>query len=403
MMFLDLSLLKRNKAFALLYTGQFISTLGTMITNVALPFQIYKLSDSTAMVGLLGLAQLLPLIFTALLGGVYADRYPRRKLLLISEVILLFTALLLMLNATSAEPHIAPLFILAALMSAVSGLHSPSFEGALQQVVSQDDYKTAGALRFFKSSFCMIVGPAIAGIILANFGISFTYAIDALSFLCAVISVILLDNIPKPNITGVQELIMTAMHSGIKFALKRQELLGSYCVDFIAMVFAMPTALFPAMGEVLGDVKTLGLLYASPAIGSLIISLWSGWAEKIKHEGQAIAISAMFWGLGIVGFGITHNLGFMVFCLIFAGAADACSGIFRVSLWNRTIPQELRGRLAGIEMLSYLSGPRLGDTRAGFVAARFGLAPAIISGGALCVLGVGLCCSLMPKFWSYKE
>ncbi len=398
---LDFSLLKRNRAYALLYSGQFVSFMGTMITMVALPFQVYEITHSTIMVGMLSLAQLIPLLFTALIGGVYADRYARRQLLLISEFFLAGGCVFLALNAWMAHPNLVVIFALSSLMSAVTGLHRPAFDGALQQLVNEDDYKTAGALRAFEFSFCMIVGPAVTGLIVAKYGVTVAYFLDFISFLLSIVMLIALGPIPKPNVHEIVP-VLQALKEGIQFAWNRQVLLGSYCVDFIAMVFAIPNALFPAIALSIGGVKTLGLLYAAPAVGALIISIWSGWTASIKHEGQAIAISAVCWGIAMIGFGFCHSLGCALFFLALSGAFDACSGIFRSSLWNHIIPHEFRGRLAGIEMLSYLCGPKLGDTRAGFMAASLGIAPAILSGGLLCIVGVGYCCYRMPVFWRYQ-
>lgn len=398
---IDLSLLRRNRDFALLYMGQFISFIGTMITFVALPYQIYHLTESTLMVGLLSLAQLLPLLITALVGGVFADRYNRRALLIISETLLAIGCCVLAFNSYLATPNLITLFVVSSLMSAITGLHRPAFDSITQQIVKPKDYKNVGALSSFKFSFCMIAGPAIAGLIIAQYGIVITYLIDFATFFISIINLYLMHNIPKP-IAQEHSSILASLKQGISFALSRQELMGSYCVDFIAMVFAMPNALLPAIAQSYGGAKTLGLLYASPAIGSLIISFVSGWTAKITHDGRAIAIAAGLWGIAIIGFGLSGSLWMAVLFLALSGAFDAISGIFRSNLWNNTIPTELRGRLAGIEMLSYLSGPRLGDTRAGLVATWCGISTALISGGILCLIGVGVSCYALPKFWNYK-
>ncbi|KTD51022.1 MFS transporter [Legionella quateirensis] len=398
---IDLSLLKRNRDFRLLYLGQFISFIGTMITFVALPYQIYHITESTLMVGLLSLAQLVPLLFTALVGGVFADRYNRRALLIISELLLAVGCCCLALNSYSSTPDLIIIFIVASLMSAITGLHRPAFDSITQQIVKPEDYKNVGALGSFKFSFCMIVGPAIAGLIIAQYGIVITYLIDLFTFIISIINLSLMHSIPKP-VEQEHPSIFSSLKQGISFAFSRQELIGSYFVDFFAMVFAMPNALLPAIAQSYGGARTLGLLYAAPAIGSLIISFVSGWTSRITHDGKAIAISAAFWGLAIIGFGVSSSLWMAVLFLALSGAFDAISGIFRSTLWNNTIPPELRGRLAGIEMISYLSGPRLGDTRAGLVAAGFGISTALISGGILCIIGVGLSCYALPKFWHYK-
>jgi MFS family permease len=400
--FLDVSLFKRNHAFALLYTGQFISFLGTMMAMVALPFQIYTVTHSTVMVGLLSLVELLPLLFTALMGGVLADRHSRRRLLLISDTILAACCILLAVNA-ALTPNLIMIFVIASFMSAITGLERPAYEGLVQQMVRSEDYKTVGALRSFLVSFCMITGSAMGGLIIAALGIAVTYWIDFFTFLCSLITLLLLKPLPKPiNEESVPVPIFTSLQEGIRFAWSEPVIWGSYCVDFIAMVFAMPSALFPAIALRFSDVKTLGLLYAAPAVGSLLISIWSGWTAVIKREGQAIVISATFWGIAIMGFGLSHSLPLALLFLAVAGAADTVSGIFRMSLWNNTVPPDFRGRLAGIEMLSYLSGPKLGDMRAGWMAKVVGIESAIVHGGLLCVLGVGFCCYRLREFWHYR-
>lgn len=397
---IDFSLLKHNRDYALLYIGQFVSFIGTMMTGVALPYQLYHLTQSTLMVGMLSLAQLLPLLITALLGGVCADRYSRRALIVISELLLVFGCAILALNAYYPHPNVPLIFILASLMSAVTGLHRPAFESITQQLIKPQDYKAAGVLSSFKFGFCMIVGPAVSGLIIANYGIMLTYVFDLLTFVVSLINLGLMHKIPKPA-DRQHDSVIASVKQGIQFAFKRQELLGSYCVDIIAMIFAMPNALFPAMAQSFGGVKTLGLLYAAPAVGSLLISFFSGWTGNVKKDGQAIAIAAALWGAAMIGFGLSSSLWLALFFLVLAGAFDSISGIFRSSLWNHTIPHDFRGRLAGIEMISYLSGPRLGDTRAGVVASCFGVSTAIVTGGVFCMIGVAICCFYMPKFWNY--
>nr|WP_232220446.1 MFS transporter [Legionella tunisiensis] len=399
---MDISPLKNNPNYALLFTGQFVSFIGTMITSVALPYQVYQLTHSSLMVGLLSLLQLIPLLITALLGGVFADKYNRRGLIIISEICLILGCALLTINANSSQPTLIGIFVIASLMSAITGLHRPALDSMTQQLVEPRDYKALGVLTSFKYSFCMIVGPAIAGLIIAHLGMVLTYFIDLLTFVVSLITLSLMKNLPKP-IVAKSSSAFSALKEGIQFAFKRQELLGSYCVDFIAMIFAMPNALFPAIAQSLGGAQTLGLLYAAPAVGALFISFFSGWTAAIKHDGKAIAIAAAFWGIAMVGFGLSVSLAWALFFLALSGAFDAISGIFRSTLWNHTIPHDYRGRLAGIEMISYLSGPRLGDTRAGIVASAAGITTAIVSGGIFCVFGVAVCCFFMPKFWKYAS
>jgi len=396
----DFSIFRRNPNFTLLYIGQFASFMGTMITSVALPFQIYSITHSTLMVGLLSLVQLLPLLFTALIGGVFADRYHRRFLLLISELILTVGSLMLAWNAHLAQPSIVMIFLLAAFMSAFTGLHRPALDSIVQQIVAKKDFPTVSAIGTFKVSFAMIAGPALGGLLIAHYGIVTAFLADVLGFFVSLSALLMMRHIPKPQ-NIVDESTLKSLKKGFKYAFSRQELVGSYSVDFIAMIFGMPNALFPAIAQSFGGPQVLGLLYSAPAVGMLIASFFSGSAHVVKYHGRAIAISAMLWGVSIILFGLSTNLTVALIFLGFAGGFDAISGIYRSIMWNETIPNELRGRLAGIEMISYLSGPRLGDTEAGLVAAAFGVTTSIVSGGVLCVSGIAVCCYFLPKYWSY--
>lgn len=400
--FADVSIFRRNPNFAFLYIGQFVSFFGTMITGVALPFQIYTQTHSILMVGLLSLAQLIPLTFTALLGGVLADRYHRRLLLLFAESFLAVGSLTLAFNAHLSEPSVILIFLTAAFMSAFNGLHRPALDSIVQQIVPRSDFPAVSALGSLKFSVGMIAGPAIGGLLVAHAGLFVTYLVDTATFAISLGALLMMHHIPKPEVE-FDEPVMTSLKTGLKYAMSRQELMGSYVVDFVAMVFGMPNALFPAIAQSFGGAQVLGMLYSAPAVGALVVSILSGWSAKVTRHGAAIAVSAILWGVAIIGFGLASNLWLALFFLALAGGFDAVSGIFRGIMWNQTIPNKLRGRMAGIEMLSYLSGPRLGDAEAALVAAAFGITASVVSGGVLCVVGVGLCCLWLPKFWRYDS
>ena len=400
--FLNFSLLRRNRNYRLLYMGRPISFLGNMISNVALPYQIYHETHSTLMIGLLSFFQLLPLLFTALLGGVLADRRHRKMLLLVAESFLALGCLLLAWNAFLTVSHVWVIFVVSFFMWAMTGLHRPAFDGIIQQIVKKEDYPAMSSLNTFAGSFCMIVGPAIGGLIIAHFGLVVTFLVDFASFLVSITAILFIHNIPKPK-SNADQSTFSALQQGFRYAISRQELLGTYFVDFVAMVFGMPIALFPAIALSFGGVKMLGLLYSAPAVGALVISFVSGWTSHVKRHGVAVAMAAAFWGVAMIGFGFASSIYWALFFLALAGAFDAISGIFRQTMWNETIPTEYRGRLAGIEMISYMSGPKLGDTEAGLVAAAFGITASVVSGGILCVVGVAGCCYFLPRFWQYRS
>lgn len=403
--FVDFSLFRRNRNFTFLFVGQFVSYVGTAITSVALPYQIYSETHSTLMVGLLSLVQLLPLLVTALIGGVFADRHHRRYLLLSAESVLALGAVLLAWNAHALTTHTWVLFLVAAIMSAFNGLHRPALDSLTQQIVKKADFPTVSAVSMFKFSVSMIGGPAIGGLLIAHFGLVTTYLIDFGSFLFSLLALFCMRGIPKP--AGATDIsTFSAIQQGFRYALSRQELMGTYVVDFVAMIFGMPSALFPAIAHTFGSVKMLGFLYAAPAVGALLVSVISGWMRQIRRHGVAIVVAASLWGVAIMVFGVFAHYMQMWMALIFlalAGAFDAVSGIFRGVIWNETIPNHLRGRMSSIEMISYLSGPKMGDTEAGLVAAAFGVTASIISGGALCVVGVLMTAWCLPVFWKYES
>jgi len=399
-MLIDIRLLIHNRNFRFLYAGQVISTLGSMVTYVALPYQIYHITHSSLAVGMTGVVELIPLLVTALLGGIYADSLDRKKLIVWSEMGLSVGCLLLILNSLLAHPKVGVIYCVAGLMSAINGFHRPALEALTPTLVKKDEIHSLSALTTLKGLIGTICGPAIGGILIASIGVGATYFIDFLTF---VISLVVLANIETPLVKREQSTSpLKGIGEGLQYAWSRPELLGSYLIDFIAMVFGMPMALFPAMSDLFGGAKVVGLFYAAPSIGAMMATLLSGWAQKVNRSGAAISIAALFWGVGITLFGFSNHLWVALLFLMIAGAADAMSGVFRLTLWNQTIPDHYRGRLAGLEMISYMSGPLLGNAESGLVAATFDTRTSIISGGLLCIIGVGVCAVILPQFWGYK-
>ena len=287
-------------------------------------------------------------------------------------------------------------------MSALNGLHRPSLDALIPRLVKHSEIQAASVLSMLKSVSGMIGGPALAGLCISYLGISWTYALDLATFVLSIAALSLLS--PKPPRGEKQPLNLKSTLEALRYAYSRQELMGTYLIDFIAMVFAMPNALFPAIADVLGGPKTLGWLYSAPAVGAFLVTIFSGWAKKIRHHGAAVGIAAALWGLSIVCFGFFYESLFLgLFFLCLAGAADGVSGIFRTTIWNETIPDRIRGRMASLEMISYMSGPLLGNAQAGLMSSMLGLHVAIILGGSLCIIGVILSLFLLPKFWYYLK
>jgi MFS family permease len=399
----DATPLRESRDFRLLYTSRTITGLGTQATEVALLVQARQLTGSTFAVGLLGAVELVPLVVFGLYGGVLADRFDRRRLMVWCEATLGVCAALLTLNALAPRPMVWPLYAVTALMMAAAALQRPSLEASVPRVVPRDQLIAAGALMSISMNVNVIAGAALGGVLAAGPGAQFVYALDTVSFVASFCFLWLVRPLPAasgehtPAGPGLRSIV-----DGLAYARGRPDLIGSYLADLAAMILAYPNALFPFMAAELHADWAVGLMFAAPSVGAIAVTMVSGWMSRVRRHGLAIAVAAAAWGVLITGFGLAPDIGVALACLVLAGAADMVSGIFRGTLWNQTIPDALRGRLAGVELLSYGIGPSVGQIRAGAVAsvtsARFSLA----SGGLLCVGVVGLICLTLPGFTGYR-
>jgi len=396
---IDLSPLKKYRDFKLLFTAGLFSYFGSMITFVALPFQVKELTGSFWAVGLIGVVEIIPLIVFGLYGGVLADYLDRKKMIWFTEFGTLIATSILLINSLQEKPSVILIFVIAAIFAALSGLKRPSQDAILPRLVNHADLPSASALMSLRWQFGGIVGPSVGGIIIASYGAGAAYFIDCLTFVISlaliwqVKSVPPLDKSTPPSMAGLME--------GLNYAFKRRDLLGTYVVDLAAMFLAMPMALFPFWADEIGAPYALGFFYSSITFGAVLVTLLSGWMRNYPHHGRAVIIGALGWGVAIVAAGSSNSLVLVITCLVIAGAFDQVSALFRGFIWNQSIPDELRGRLAGIEMLSYLLGPLGGQARAGGMAAMSSLRTSIVGGGLLCIGFVSLIAAVMPKFRSY--
>jgi MFS family permease len=398
-MLIDISPLRVSRDYRLLFFGQLISTFGTAISLVVIPVQVYQLTGSTLLVGLVSVPEFAMILLLAFVGGAYADFIDKRKLLRLTEVGQTLTTALLVVNALLPRPHVWPLFVCASLHAGFTALQRPSFEALMQKIIPPELMPAIAALNSLRWNVTTIVGPSLAGMILAKFGAGVAYSIDLVTFVASLTAVFLIRAAPaavqleeRPTLKSVME--------GLHYAWRRKEILGTYLIDMNAMFFGMPTALFPAMAANFGA-GTVGFFYAAPSVGALIANLTSGWTMKVHRHGLLVSIAAGLWGVSIIFFGLAQNLGLALTFLALAGGFDMISGIFRMTIWNQTIPHYLRGRLAGLELISYTSGPKLGDAEAGIVATLFSVRTSIVSGGIVCVVGTAIISALIPQFVLY--
>jgi MFS family permease len=398
---IDITPLRHHRDFRLLFIGRLVSFFGSMITVVAVPYQVYQLTHSVLLVGFLGLAELAALIGFAMLGGALADAADRRTMVLLSEAGLMVGSLLLAGNSLLAQPLVWLIFAVAALQGAFDALQRPSLDALLPRLVDRDELPAAAALGSLRGTVGMIAGPALAGVLVAVAGLPITYMVDVATFVVGLACLLMMRAVPPP-VDAARPSIRRVVE-GIRYARSRQELIGTYLVDIVAMLFGMPMALFPAIAQGLGGPSVLGLLYAAPAVGSFCFAATSGWTRRVHRHGMGVIVAATLWGLAIIGFGLVPGRTAALVFLALAGAADAMSGVFRQVIWNQTIPDSLRGRLASIELLSYSVGPTLGNFEAGVVASLFSVRTSVVSGGVLCVIGCVICAVALPVFRRYDE
>jgi MFS family permease len=396
---IDIGPMRRHRDFRLLFAGQGLSFFGSEVTYVALPFQAYELTHSTAAVGLLSFAEFVPLMGMAFVGGALSDAFDRRRMVQISELGSGLAIGILFVNALLPHPRVWVLFVVSPILAALYGILRPSLDAMVPRLVTKDELPAASALEGFRGTLGSIAGPALAGVIIAAAGLPVAYALDVATFGASLAALWFMRAVPPPP--DAPPVSLRSVGEGLRYARSRQELLGTYGVDIIAMFFGMPMALFPAIAERFGGAGVLGLLYAAPAVGSLLTTITSGWVAHVHRHGVAIMIAAATWGAAIIGFGLAPNLPLALAGLVVAGGADMVSGIFRMTIWNQTIPDRLRGRLAGIEQVSYTSGPLLGNLEAGVVAALTSVRTSVVSGGVLCVVGVALAAIALPAFRHY--
>ena len=370
-----------------------------MITYVTLPFQIKELTHSFLAVGLIGVVELVPLIVFGLYGGVLADAVDRKKMVWATEFAALIMTLLLLGNSMLPNPNLVLIYIVAGTFAALNGLQRPSMDAILPRIVSHDDLPSASALMSLRGQFGVIVAPAVAGIVISNYGATYGYLLDVITFVIALIFLYKVRNIP-PSASAAPP-SFASLVEGLQYAVNRKDLLGTYLVDLAAMFFAMPTALFPFWADQVGAPWALGFFYAAGTIGATLITLTSGWIRNYPHHGRAIAIAALGWGVAITLAGVTNSLPVILLFLVLAGASDMVSALFRAAIWNQSIPDELRGRMAGIELLSYSVGPLGGQARAGGMAAATSLRTSVVGGGMLCIAFVFSISAAMPTFRRY--
>ena len=422
------------RGFRAVFLSRTVVYLGSQAAEVALLVQAQRLTGSPLVVGTLGLAELVPLIVFGLYGGVLADRFDRRALMRWCEPGLALSACLLLVNALLPHPLLWPLYVVAAVMMAIASLQRPAFEAATPRIVPRSQLTAAAAIMSLSVNASVLVGSSLGGVLAVAPGPWLVYALDAVGF--AVSFILLTRGVPElpptptPTATGSPTGTPTAGEGdgdggrdgdgapagrtegsdgpvlreilvGLRYAAGRKDLLGSYLADLAAMIFAYPNAMLPFLAIELHASWSTGLMFAAPSAGAFAVSATSGWMPRVRRHGRAIALAATGWGLSMALVGVAPSVWFALAFLAVAGGADECSAVFRDTMWKQSIPDHLRGRLAGIELLSYAAGPPAGQLRSGAVAAVTGPRFSLTSGGLACAAAVAAVYAALPAYRRY--
>ena len=396
---LDLTPLKKYPDFRNLWAAGLVSYLGSMITYVAIPFQIKELTNSYLAVGIVGAIELVPLIVFGLYGGVLADSVNRKIMVWATEAAALILVALLLANSMLWEPKVWVIYIAAGLFAVVDGLQRPSADAMLPRLVGHHDLPAATALMSLRWQLGLIVGPTVGGIIFATFSISAGFAVDMATYVVALVFLARVRSMPSSK--EAKKPSLAALFEGVKYAFSRQDLIGTYIIDLAAMTLAMPMALYPFWADQLNAPWALGMFYSAITVGSVLVTVTSGWTTRYRFHGRAVILAAIGWGLAIAVAGLSSSLILVLLFLTIAGAFDMVSALFRANIWNQTIPDHFRGRLAGIELLSYSVGPLAGQLRAATIASATTLSFSVTSGGVLCAIVVAFLAFFLPKMWKY--
>jgi MFS family permease len=398
---MDLTPLRTSPDFRKLFAGQAISEFGTQITFVAVPFQVYDLTGSTAMVGLLALCEAIPLVVLPIVGGAIADAVERKRFLMIAQAVTAMLSIALAVNAFLPDPQLWVLFAFSFLWASAYSLYSPAFRAWPARLLTPDLYTSALALEVVYYQSAALTGPVLAGVLIASVGVGWAYVLDSASTVAVILA--LGGMRPSPPTAERASVGWSTIRDGLRFLRGKQVLQGTFWIDLNAMIFGLPVALYPAFVlDVLDrSPAVLGLLYSAEALGSMLVALLSGRAKHVRRQGLVTILACMCWGAGIIGFGLAGTLWVALVFLVLASASDMVSGLYRDAILKTATPDEMRGRLEGISLAVVGTGPSLGNAEAGLLASVTGVRFSIVSGGVACILGAGLLAVVLPRYRRY--
>jgi MFS family permease len=402
---IDLTPLRESRDFRLVWAGVFVSELGYQFTRVALYVQVFAQTRSTAAVGFLGLSGILGQIGGTIVGGSFIDAHDRRRTLLLAQLALAGCATVLLAGALAGAPPLALLYATNGAMWFVGAIEGPARSAMTPRLVGRALVPSALALYQALWQTVQVAGPAVAGILIAATGFASAYAVDLVTYGALFAAALAMRPMP-PEHDSSPAVGWRAVAEGFDYVRHHRLLQSTFAIDLMAMIFGMPQALFPALAvtQFRRGPAVVGMLFAAPAVGALLQALAAGWVRNVERQGIAVVWAVIGWGCAIAAFGIVgDHLGLALGLLAVAGAADVISAIFRSTILQVTVPDRLRGRLAGIHLLVVAGGPKLGDLEAGLVAAWLTPTISVISGGLACLVGAGVVAAAYPELRRYRS
>ncbi len=395
-------------AYRRLWLAGIVTVIGSQLSVVAVPTQIYQLTGSSAWVGLTGVFGLVPLVVFGLWGGAIADAVDRRMVLLVSGTGIAAAALLLWVTSATGVGGVWLVLSLFAGQTAFLAVNQPTRGAVIPRLVPVEQLPAANTLNTMVFSVGAIAGPVLAGILIPVVGLPTLYLIDAIALLATLWAQWRLPPMPvERNGTVRRRAGFREVVDGFRYAALHTVLLVSFLIDIVAMAFGLPRAVFPEMSQtVFGDPPgggpALGLLYASMAIGVAVAGLFSGWLSRVRRHGVAVTLAICVWGLAVVAFGLTSSLWLAVAFLAVGGAADMVSSVFRNSMLQSVATDEMRGRMQGVFIVVVAGGPRLADVWHGSLGALVGTGVVATAGGLAVVIWVVVAVARLPEFWHYR-
>ncbi|MCR4305951.1 MAG: MFS transporter [Candidatus Daviesbacteria bacterium] len=384
--------------------GSFVSEIGNQMQVVAVAWQVYELTRNPASLGLIGLANFLPVLLFSLIGGLFADRFNRRKILLISQSALGLVSLLLLTFSLFHLINPWIIYLVLILQSTASSFSLPARQAVLPALVPKNLFLNAISLFTLHHQSSILIGPAIAGFLIAGFGVESVYLFNVLSFL-VFIGTVLMIKVPL-NLGKQVEFSTKSILEGVKFVLTTPILYSTMILDFLATFFGTATILMPVFAKDVLHVgpKGLGLLYSAPAVGAviggLILSLLPH--HQIKHQGKIIISAILFYGVATIGFGLSKNLLLSLFFLSLLGFWDMIARVIRNTVRQMITPDHLRGRMVSVMRIFFQGGPQLGDIEAGLLAAAVGGPVSVVIGGVGVIAITSLVAYFNPKLRNYQ-